>query len=132
MNNCFQLCHYENKLHYKNVFTRGRSDDDDDNDDDVCTRPICLIGTLQCACSITETTVRGQTYRPTWIHCPDFESTSLFSYSLKLRVQRRSSRYQFYSHWLTRVRLERTRERTLIFTPPMRFYTCMQINVIDS
>ena len=52
-------------------------------------------------CQLDETTVRGQTCRPTRTHYPDSEL-----FSLKLRGQRRSNKYQFQSVWFDRSRLE--------------------------
>ena len=48
-------------------------------------------------CQLIETTVCGQTCRSTRTHYSDSEPTSLCSYSLMPRAQRRSNRYQLYS-----------------------------------
>ena len=48
-------------------------------------------------CQLTETTVRRQTCRSTRTHYSDSEPTSLCSFSLMLRAQRRSNKYQFYN-----------------------------------
>ena len=47
----------------------------------------------------TITTVRGQTCWPIWTHYPDSELTSLCSFSLMLRAQRRGNKYKFHSLW---------------------------------
>ena len=54
-----------------------------------------LVGFVQCY--LTETTVCRQKCRSTRTHYPDFESTRLCSFSLMLRFQQRSNKYQFYS-----------------------------------
>ena len=53
-----------------------------------------LAEVLQC-----QLTVRGSTYCLTRKHYPDSEPTSLCSFSLMPRAQRRSNTYQFYSLW---------------------------------
>ena len=50
-------------------------------------------------CQLTETMIRGQTCHSTQTHYSDSESTGLCSFSLMLRAQRRSNKYQFYSLW---------------------------------
>ena len=45
----------------------------------------------------SETTVRGETCRPTQTHYPDSEPTSLCTFFLMMRAQWRSNKYQFYS-----------------------------------
>ena len=60
-------------------------------------RPTPLVGFLEC--QFIETTVRGQTCRSTRTHYSDSPPTSLCSFSLMLRAQRRSNKYQFYSLW---------------------------------
>ena len=57
-------------------------------------------------CQLTETTVHRQTCRSTRTHYPDSEPTSHCSFSLILRAQRRSNKYQFNGIWfeLTGVR----------------------------
>ena len=48
---------------------------------------------------LTETTFCRQTCRPIRTYYPDSEPTGLCSFSLMLRAQRRSNKYQFYSLW---------------------------------
>jgi hypothetical protein len=47
-------------------------------------------------------------------HYPDSEPTSLFSYSVKIRVYRKSNKYQFYSLWFDPTGFELTIYRTRI------------------
>ena len=67
----FQLYHGENKLNFNEMMLKS-----------LCTRPKHLVGYLQC--QQPETTVRGQTCRPTRIHYPDSKPNSLRFLSLML------------------------------------------------
>ena len=72
-------------------------------------------------CQLTETTVCGQTCRPTRTHYLDFKPTSL---CLMLHAQQRSNKYQFYSHWIDPIRAQThetaesyIKQNILLFSP---------------
>ena len=50
-------------------------------------------------CQLTGQHNTGKYVRSFRTHCPDFELISLCSYYLMSRVQRRSNKYRFNSHW---------------------------------
>ena len=80
--------------------------------------------TLSCfflQCQLTETTVRGQTCHSTRTYYPDSEPTSLCSFFLMMRAQRRSNKYQFYSLWLT---------RSGLFSVKMKIHKIFQNSVV--
>ena len=58
-------------------------------------------------CQHTETTICEWTCRSSWTHYHHSEPASHCSYSLILDAQRKSSKCQFYSHWI-----DPTRSRT--------------------
>ena len=62
--------------------------------------------------SPNETTMYGKTCTSTRTHYPDSEPTSLCSYSLMQRAQRRSNNYQLYSLWFETTRGERVNHYT--------------------
>ena len=58
-----------------------------------------MLSQIFLQCQLTEIIIRRQTCLLTRTHYPDSEPTSLCSFSLMLRAQRRSNKYQFYSLW---------------------------------
>ena len=61
---------------------------------------------------------------PLKTHYPDFEPTRLCSFSLMQRNQRRSNKYQFYSHWIDPIRAQthetaesNVKQNILLFSP---------------
>ena len=83
-----------------------------------------------CWIYLIETTIRGQTCRPTRTHYLDFEPTSLFSFSLMLRAQQGSNTYQFHSLWFDPDRDSNPlsivlQANTLSITPAKRLFVCI-------
>ena len=85
----FQLYHGENKLIFNEIMMRSA----------LYQTNTLLVEFLQC--QLTETTVCGQTCRPT----PDSEPTRLCSFSLMLHAQWKSNNLcQFYNLWFDPIR----------------------------
>ena len=104
----FLLYHGENKLIFNEMMMRYV----------LYQTNTLIVGFLQC--QFTETTVHGQTCRSTRTHYSDSEPTSICSFSLMLRAQWRSNKYQFYSLWFDpNPRLTALEASTVTITTPL-------------